>query len=268
MTNGNILQIAIVVDHRFQLLLFQADHVLQSSDPIQIFIALESLPKDLTEAYNAVFDRMAPGDIEFSNRILGWILHAQRILKMSELREALAIRIGVPCLLEYLKPDAIEVVRSCGGLVTHNDDSDLVTFCHETVRSYLEKTKLERLPSHPALCKTCLTYLQIPPLEEYACEDYWTREPKFEFGDYAAKFWDSHAFQCERDVALETAILDTFSSEGRRTAMENLASPLSDPRQQSLLHFLIENCMAVIFMRPLSSHGAVEYMYVSFSGLG
>jgi hypothetical protein len=184
MTSGNNMQTAGVAHGRFQLLLFQTDYVLQSSDPIEIFSALELLPKDLTEAYDAVFERMTPSGTEFTYRILGWILHAKRILKMSELREALAIRIGVPSLLEYLKPDAIEVVRSCGGLVSHNEESDLVTFCHETVRSYLEKTKLERLPSHPVLCKTCLTYLQLSQFDEPEELLY-----SFEFANYAATFW-------------------------------------------------------------------------------
>jgi hypothetical protein len=255
----NILQVAIAVDSRFQLLLFQADHVLHSSDPIQIFSALESLPKDLTEAYNAVFDRMAPGDIEFAHRILGWILHAKKILSMSELREALAIQIGVPTLLDALKPDAIEVERVCGGLVIHNIQSGLVTFCHETVKSYLEKTRLERLPSHYALCKTCLTYLQLPLFEEG--ENYRTNRIKFKFGEYVATFWASHVIQCERNVGLETEIVEIFNSQGRRDAAERLGR--FDHRQQSLLHFLIENRLAFIFTRPLPSHETFQHAYVT-----
>jgi len=74
---------------------------------------LDHLPKDLKEAYNAVFERMTPGEADFAYRILGWILHARRILKMSELQEALAAQIGhSPSFDPLFIANPIEIVRT------------------------------------------------------------------------------------------------------------------------------------------------------------
>src|SRR5208282_4581322 len=81
---------------------------------------------------------------------------------MSQLQEALAIRIGHPFLQQHLIVDATEIVRVCGDLIGHNEVNDLVSFSHETVRSFLETSKFGDLPSHSVLAKTCLTYLQFP----------------------------------------------------------------------------------------------------------
>ena len=246
------------------LLKFQIDYVLSSSDPVQITDRLECLPEDLTSAYWSVFSRMIPGDATFAYRILGWVFHAQRILNMSELQEALAIRIDRPSLQRHLIAEPTEIVRACGGLVTHSKDSDLVTFSHETVRPFLEKHKLTSLPSHSVVCKTCLTYLQLPPLEK-PCQGMASnkRKEEFKFSDYAARFWSIHAVHSEREVELETKVLETFSSDGRREAMGQLECSYYTKRK-SLLHVLIERHLAFIFTSPLSTDQGVKRLYVSF----
>jgi len=260
--NGN--HFPIVSDRRFLLLKFQLDHVLASSDPVQITDKLACLPKDLTAAYQSVFSRMAPGDASFAYRILGWIFHAQRILNMSELQEALAIRIGRPSLQRHLIADPREIIRACGGLVNHDKDSDLVTFSHQTVRPFLEEHKLTSLPSHSVLCKTCLTYLQLPRLEK-PCGRFAMikRKEEFKFGEYAARFWSVHAVQSKREAEVETKVLETFYSDERREAMDEFLYGLCIKRK-SLLHVLIERRLAFIFVSPSSSDEGAKRMYVSF----
>jgi hypothetical protein len=150
---------------RFLLLKLQTEFVLEASDPVEITERLSSLPKDLTDAFEGVFQRMTIGDATFAYRILGWVFHAQRILTMSELQEALVIKIGVPSLDRNLITDSSKVVRICGGLVNHDKHNDFVTFSHETVQQFLEKKKLGMLPSHSDVSMTCLTYLQLPPFK-------------------------------------------------------------------------------------------------------
>jgi hypothetical protein len=98
----------------------QTEFVLEVSDPIEITERLNSLPKDLTEAYDAVLSRMTVGDATFAYRILGRVFHAHRILKMSELQEALAIKIGFLFLDRELITDASKIVRVCRGLFSHD----------------------------------------------------------------------------------------------------------------------------------------------------
>jgi hypothetical protein len=138
------------------LLVYQADYVLDTSDPTEIHKRLHSLPKDLDSAYNAIFDRMNSGDLAFAYRILGWMVHAQRPMSMSELSLALAINISEPSLHDYLIPNASEVVRASGGLIIHNESTDLVLFNHETVRPFLQTNKLASTPF-------TIRHLQNPP---------------------------------------------------------------------------------------------------------
>ena len=248
---------------RFLLITLQVKYVLEPKDSGEKRRRLSSLPQSPTDAYHGVIDRMTPDDIQFARRILGWVLHAQRILTMPELQEALAIEIGVASLNQQDITGAEEIISTCGGFVDHNQDSDLVTFSHETVRPFLEEHEFKSLPSHSVLCKTCLTYLQLPPFEK-PCkrQDSDQRQVEFKLGNYAATFWANHAVQCEREFELETTILETFRSDGRREAMEQLSDHYYTQRK-SLLHVLIEARLTFIFASPLSNDEAVARMHVS-----
>ena len=226
---------------RFLLVTLQVKYVLEPKDSGDKRRRLSSLPKSPTDAYHGVIDRMTPDDLKFARRILGWVLHAQRILSMPELQEALAIEIGVASLNQQDITGAEEIISTCGGFVDHNQDSDLVIFSHEMVRPFLEEHELKSLPSHSVLCKTCLTYLQLPPFEN-PCkgQDYYQRPVEFKLGNYAATFWANHAVQSEREVELETTILETFRSDGRREATEQLDNGPYYTERKSLLHVLIE----------------------------
>ena len=250
---------------RFLLVTLQVKYILEPKDSGEKRRRLSSLPKSPTDAYHGVIDRMTPDDLKFARRILGWVLHAQRILTMPELQEALAIEIGVASLNQQDITSAEEMISACGGFVDHNQDSDLVTFSHETVRPFLEEHELKSLPSHSVLCKTCLTYLRLPPFEK-PCrrQDYYQRPAEFKLGNYAATFWANHAVQSEREVEIETTILETFRSDGRREAMEQLESGPYCTERKSLLHVLIETRLTFMFASPLSNDEAVERMHVSF----
>jgi hypothetical protein len=236
-------------------------YVLEPRDAGEKRRRLRSLPTSPTEAYRGVLDRMTPNDLQFARRILGWVLYAQRILTMPELQEALAIEIGVPSLDRRDITSAEEIISTCGGFLNHDSDSDLVTFNHETVRPFLEKHESSLLSSHLVLSRTCLTYLRLPEFEEPCLATRYTeRLEKFELSRYAARFWATHAVATERDVELETEILETFDSVGRREAMEQLKD-LYRYRRNSLLHVLIDNRLFKIFMSPLLGGESIDRMW-------
>jgi len=88
---------------------------------------------------------------------------------------------------------------------------------------------------------------------------------KFKFVSYAARFWASHAVETEtkRNVQLEMAILDTFSCDERRKAMEQLRTDYYT-KQKSLLHVLIHNRLAFICMNPVSKEEYRMYFLILF----
>jgi len=187
---------------------------------------------------------------------------------MSELQEAVAIEIGVPSFNSEDMTTIEVIILTCGGFIDHNEGSNLVTFSHETVRPFLEEYELNSLPSHSELCRTCLTYLQLPefenPIEEWSLR--LKRKEEFKFSDYAAQFWPTHAVQSKRDIQLvEAAILETFCSQGRRDAIEELKGFYDDYLGKSLLHIFIENRLSSTFPLPLSGDEAFQGRHASFS---
>lgn len=268
--------LAVISDCRFLLLKLQTDYLLESWDPLELKKRLKSLPTALTGAYSQVIrDRMTPGHLSFACRILSWIIHAQRILTMSELLEALAIQIGEPSLDKGDIPKADRILLACCGLVNHAPDTDLVTLSHETVRSFLnsdefrsllEERKVRSLLSHSELSKICLTFLQLPVFEKQSdniakLSREWLAE--FKFGKYAALFWAVHARLSEREVELESEILKTFSSATRRNVMEALRSHHHNTQEMSLFHVLIQNGLTFLFISP--NVGSIEREWVSLS---
>jgi len=192
---------------------------------------------------------------------------------MSELREALAIEIGVASFNPQDMTTAEEIILTCGGFIDHNEGSNLVTFSHETVRPFLEEYELISLPSQSELCRTCLTYLQLPEFENPTAESprphdqsrLDKRKEEFKFSDYAAQYWGTHAVQSKRDIQLvEAAILETFCSEGRRDAIAQLESYYYS-KGKSLLHIFIENRLSSTFPLPLSGDEAFQGRHASFS---
>jgi hypothetical protein len=247
--------------NRFLLVILQLQSVLNLKNPVKIKKQLRNLPNTPTEAYQDLLNRMTSEEQDLTQRVLGWVLLARRIIRMAELQEVLALDEDGPSLdLDYGLP-ADQVVRLCGGLITHDRALDLVTFSHETVRSFLEEECIS-LPSHADITRTCLAYLRLPPFEKPHPRSPVQRRVGFEFSYYAAKFWGTHAAQAERDVHLESAILDTFTSSGRLDAVEQLrASHWLYRSGRSLLHVLIANKLSFIFTSPVSKDERFQALY-------
>jgi hypothetical protein len=259
----------------------QVDYVLEETDAVRIKQKLKCLPRDTTDAYRNVMERMTPGNQTFARRVLGWILHAQRILHMDELREALAVETGDSSLDREVIPSADKIIQSCGCLINHDQQNGLLTFSHETVRPFLERNELANIPSHFDLAKICLTYLGFSTLQnpcfngdtpwDLAIATLLQRQVEFRFSQYASCFWAAHsaaASELGREADLEVIILRCFSLKSRRGTTEELRDPTFRHRHHhrlpyepsSLLRFLIDGGLAFIFMSPLPHETSVASM--------
>jgi hypothetical protein len=243
-------------ESRFLLVKLQVQYVLGPKDAGEKRRRLNSLPKSPTEAYRGVFERMTSDDLRFARRILGWVLHAVGILTMPELQEALAIEIGVVSFNPEDVTSPEDIISTCGGLVDQNEYSGLVTFSHETVRPFLEEHEMTL--SHSDLCRTCLTYLQLPMFGVWGDSQYYNKFTRFKFRWYAAGYWATHAVQSRRDVQLETAILETL--QDRRDAIATLRHE-DHKVGRTVLHTLIENGLSFIFTMPLSGNETFQERY-------
>lgn len=274
--------------NRFLIITLQTRYVLEVEDASQVRKRLKTLPRDSTEAFKSVIERM--NDRYFAGRILGWILHSQRILTMAELQRALAFDVDD---LEFHLEDRYDprsIVDSCGGLVEYRHDTGIVTFSHALVQQYLTDHPLDELVSHSAIALACIVYYRdhaprfgevenvaVHDGGEVKAEDKAEDEVEDEFKSgvdktaempllsYAMEFWNTHSKLAGRDGKVETKILEVFAPSSKRNAFLKITSDDSDEVYPGgpLLCFLIEMRLAEIVMKPLLDVPSIVEMYIS-----
>jgi len=147
--------------------------------------------------------------------VLMWISHSRRPLKVDELCQAIAIRIGSSDLCNDEIPAISTWLSCCQGLVILDRGGSTVRLIHFTLQEYLGTHPDLFDKGHSTMAETCLTYLNfqhvknlpaIPspgergtPFLEYSSL-YWGTHMRMGFSDRAKKLalellgqWDSHA---------------------------------------------------------------------------
>lgn len=138
--------------------------------------ALEKLPKGsdaLELAYREAMQRIQGQEAGFEKlalRILSWITCAKEPLSTRELQHALAVERGDSDLGEDNLEDIAESVSLCAGLVTIDEESDIIRLVHYTTQEYFEKTQ-ERWFSdaETEITTTCVTYLSFDTFSTGHC---------------------------------------------------------------------------------------------------
>ena len=163
--------------------------------------ALGVLPDGIDKTYSEAWHRVcnqSPQQAELGKRILSWIVHATRPLRVQELRYALAIEGND----EEIDPDGLLDVAMltsfCAGLVTVDEQRGLFSLVHPTTQEYFDKYKDVLFPAaHEEIAATCITYLHMEPFRsEGALDDYDTfyeRHCTCHLLGYAAVNWGFHA---------------------------------------------------------------------------
>ena len=90
--------------------------------------------------------------------VMMWISHAERPLRIDELRHALAVEMGSTDLDSENIPPEDTVIGSCLGLAVVDADTSTVRLIHHTLQEYLSRPGI--IPNcHKTLGEKCLTYL-------------------------------------------------------------------------------------------------------------
>ena len=187
--------------------------------------ALSTLPKDMPEAYKEVLDRIkkAEGE-ETARQVLSWLFHAQRPLKMGELREALSIETDPPDKDLYPKYfiNPAQILNYCQGLVELDHRSQIIRFTHYTVQEFLTKNQATLL-GRTDLAKVCLTYLTFDVLELGPCTSWKAfnqRKETYQFSDYAMRYWGLYVRgEGEEDAKILDSLLNLFRSPRKCNAI-------------------------------------------------
>jgi hypothetical protein len=185
--------------------------------------ALERLPtgsEAYDQAYKDAMKRIEEQDTDgekLAKQVLLWIVCARRPLITGELQHALAVKIGESEFNAKRQPDIEDMVSVCAGLVTVDEESNIIRLVHYTTQEYFERTWTSWFPNAQTDITTiCVTYLSFCVFESGFCQT----DAKFkerlrlnQLYDYAAHNWGHHARVASADV--RQLILDLLESEAK-----------------------------------------------------
>jgi hypothetical protein len=179
--------------------------------------------KALDHAYKQAVERIErqeAGFQELAKQVLSWITCAKRPLTTLELRHALAVEIGDSELDEDNLPEIEDMVSVCVGLVTVDEESNIIRLVHYTTQEYFERTWTSWF-SHAQtdITKICVTYLSFIAFESGFCptdEEFKARLRSHPLYNYAAQNWGHHARAASTEV--EQMTLNLLESEQKVSA--------------------------------------------------
>ena len=151
------------------------DSLISQTSARNLYRVLERLPKKLNDTFDDAMDRTAAQPAEHSilaNRVISWIFYAKRPLQIAELREALAVEPGDTKLDRSGGHDVQLSLDVCCGLVSIDEQDNLIRLVHYSFQQYLEDHWKTDCPgSYSGIATVCLTYLALDDFSPEAMED-------------------------------------------------------------------------------------------------
>lgn len=135
--------------------------------------AIENLPPTINEQYRVTWRRIEeqnPNHRSLARRILSWLSHAMRPLKVQELRHALAVKQGDKAIdIESLEAEDLFLL-CCHGLVSIERRTQIIRLVHYSAQQYLDDNRFSLFPDAQAeILQTCLTYLSFNEFRRGRC---------------------------------------------------------------------------------------------------
>jgi ankyrin repeat protein len=193
--------------------------------PTAIRDALKKLPTG-SEAYDRAYsDAMEriEGQLsdqeELAKEALSWITCAKRPLTTLELQHALAVKVGEAEFDEGNIPDIEDIISVCTGLVTVDEESEIIRLVHYTTQEYFERTQKKWFPTAEFdITAICVTYLSFTVFGEGFCHTDSRFEERLSLNplyDYTAHYWGQHARQAS---SLHPKVLEFLHCTTKREA--------------------------------------------------
>ncbi|MCJ1247069.1 hypothetical protein MMC30_004280 [Trapelia coarctata] len=196
---------------RFLLARLYVDSLLDKRTKQKVLSTLKKLSEGtatLENAYSDAIERIdgqLAEDRSLARRTISWISYAQRPLITQELYHALAIELGDRALNGDNIYDVTDIISVCAGLVTVDEESNVIRLVHYTTQDYFECIRLDWNPdAREEIATTCLTYLAFDIFRSGSCssdENLEKRMGEYAFLDYAAQHWADHVRPVEATVS-------------------------------------------------------------------
>jgi hypothetical protein len=153
----------------------------------------------LDAAYSEALKRVdgqLQGDRLLAKRTLCWISYAKRLLTTAELQHALGTQAGDRAFDNNKLYEIEDITSVCAGLVTVDEETNIIRLVHYTTQEYLEQVRLSWNPgAQEEIAVACLTYLSFDTFRSGSCtndEVFEQRLAKNAFFDYSARYWSEH----------------------------------------------------------------------------
>jgi ankyrin repeat protein len=195
---------------RFLLASLHVDSLVSKKTTTKLKSALENLSHGsgaLGDAYNKAIDRIDGQEHDnctLAKQVLSWISYARRPLTTQELCHALAVEIGDEDFDSENVTDVEDILSVCAGLVTVDEESQIIRLVHYTTQEYLEGIREDWHPkAQQEIASTCLTYLCFEPFRSAPCPDFdkfKSRRKAYSFLDYSARYWRDHVSAVQEDI--------------------------------------------------------------------
>lgn len=201
------------------------DSVAKNNNRRDIRRSLANLPTALNDTYDEAMRRIwsqGEEDVKLAERLLSWIAHAYRPLKLAEIQHALAVEKGDSNLDEDGIPEEDIMVSTCAGLVTVDQESNTIRLVHYTAQEYFEHARMTRFPSAQITIATaCITYLSFDAFNKPASSEQEVENliRTYPLATYAAQYWGDHARGDPEEFIEDLAI--AFLKYGTKVAISH-----------------------------------------------
>ncbi|KAF3207634.1 hypothetical protein TWF106_011653 [Orbilia oligospora] len=159
-------EIANAARGMFLLAQFHFQRVKDSTTAKKLRAALKTLPsgdEGYDHAYENAMNRIQTYNSDSRNlatHVLSWITCARRALTTLELQHAMATEVNERQFDEDNIPEVNKMVSLCAGLITIDEESNIIRLVHYTTQEYFERTWVEWFPNAQTdITERCITYL-------------------------------------------------------------------------------------------------------------
>ena len=150
---------------------------------------------DLKDVYGSTLERIKAQGGEKTRlgmAALMWVSHAERLLQLDELLNALAVEIGSTDLNAENIPSAETLLSCCLGLVIVDRGASTVRLIHFTLQEYLFTCPDLFGQAHSIMAETCLTYLNFETIKDISSARFIPPRP-ISVLNYSSLYWGVHA---------------------------------------------------------------------------
>ena len=178
----------------FLLTRLQMDSLVNQTSARHVFKALQSLPEKLSETFGDAIERIKSQSREYwqlARQVISWIFYAKRPLKVSELREMLAVEPEDTKFDPFGLHERDLILEVCCGLVSIDELDETIRLVHYSFQEYLTTCWYGHWSkAEETVAATCLASVTLEGCSIY---ERWSLIPvHHRFFWYACQYWSEH----------------------------------------------------------------------------